>query len=86
MNHSSVYYTGHPCIPIYIYTGDTYNIPVSIQVRQNHPQSAPHVYVKPTADMEIVVSDMVKDTGRVNIPYLSEWNQVCNKYGGCGLV
>ena len=58
------------------HTGQEYYIPLSILVMLDHPRSAPHVYVKPTADMEIVSSQRVSRVGRVNIDYLKNWSKV----------
>ena len=59
-----------------LYTGSQYFIPVSIIVMLDHPRSAPHVYIKPTASMELVLSEMVNSFGRVYIEFLRNWNRV----------
>ncbi len=56
--------------------GHQYFIPVSILVPQDYPRSAPHAYIKPTPDMELVKSDMVNQYGRVEIDFLKQWNRV----------
>jgi ESCRT-I complex subunit TSG101 len=53
----------------------TYNIPVGIFISDNHPFDAPLCYVRPTRDMTIKTSRHVDGSGRVYLPYLSEWNQ-----------
>ncbi|MCL4133062.1 UNVERIFIED_CONTAM: hypothetical protein GTU68_023800 [Idotea baltica] len=40
----------------------------------NHPFSAPMVYIKPTLDMLIKPSRHVDQNGKVYLPYLHEWN------------
>lgn len=52
-----------------------YNIPVGIFVSDNHPFEAPLCYVRPTKDMMIKSSRHVDGSGRVYLPYLSEWNK-----------
>lgn len=53
----------------------TYNIPVGIFLSHNHPIEAPICYVRPTRDMTIKTSRHVDGSGRVYLPYLSEWNR-----------
>lgn len=53
----------------------SYNIPVGIFVSDNHPLEAPICYVRPTRDMTIKTSKHVDGSGRVYLPYLSEWNR-----------
>lgn len=55
------------------YRGAVYNIPVSLWITDSHPYSAPICYVKPTQDMTIKVSKHVDTSGRIFLPYLSEW-------------
>ncbi|UXI15688.1 hypothetical protein NH340_JMT01631 [Sarcoptes scabiei] len=50
-----------------------YNIPISIWILGNHPESAPYCWVNPTKDMTIRVSQHVDNFGRVYLPYLSNW-------------
>ena len=56
------------------YHGATYNIPVIIWVLDTHPTHAPLCYVRPTADMQIKVSENVDRNGKVYLPYLHEWS------------
>ena len=56
------------------YRNNIYNIPVNLWILHNHPESAPICWVNPTKDMTIKVSKHVDDTGRIFLPYLSEWN------------
>ncbi|OTF73234.1 tumor susceptibility gene 101-like protein [Euroglyphus maynei] len=60
-------------IPI-TYRKNVYNIPISIWVLDNHPESAPICWVNPTKDMTIKVSEHVDQQGRVYLPYLSNWD------------
>lgn len=53
----------------------SYNIPVGIFISNNHPFEAPICYVRPTRDMTIKTSPHVDGSGRVYLPYLSEWNK-----------
>ena len=57
-------------------TGVTYNIPVTIWLRPNHPYVPPMVYVTPTRDMGIQQSQFVDANGVVYLPYLNEWKVV----------
>lgn len=53
----------------------SYNIPVGIFISDNHPFEAPICYVRPTRDMTIKTSRHIDGSGRVYLPYLSEWNK-----------
>jgi ESCRT-I complex subunit TSG101 len=53
----------------------TYNIPIGIFISDNHPFEAPLCYVRPTRDMTIKTSRHVDGSGRVYLPYLSDWNR-----------
>lgn len=53
---------------------DTYNIPISVYVKNNHPHSPPYCLVTPTNDMAIQPSRYVDSQGLLYLPYLSEWN------------
>lgn len=55
------------------YRNATYNIPVSLWILHNHPESAPICWVNPTKDMTIKVSQHVNDAGRIFLPYLADW-------------
>lgn len=56
------------------YHAETYNIPVCIWIRNDHPTSPPMVYVTPTPDMRIKASRFVEQNGKVILPYLdTEW-------------
>ncbi|KAI1304614.1 Tumor susceptibility -like protein [Halotydeus destructor] len=59
-------------IPV-TYRGSTYNIPISMYIPDNYPQSPPLCYVKPTNDMQIKQSKHVDGSGRIYLPYLSDW-------------
>uniref|UniRef100_A0A1B6CLS7 UEV domain-containing protein n=1 Tax=Clastoptera arizonana TaxID=38151 RepID=A0A1B6CLS7_9HEMI len=60
-------------IPV-TYEGNIYNIPVCIYLMDTHPSNAPMCYVKPTADMQIKVSQYVDHIGRIYLPYLHDWS------------
>lgn len=60
-------------IPIF-YRNNIYNIPISLWILHNHPESAPFCWVNPTKDMTIKVSKHVDSSGRIFLPYLREWN------------
>ena len=55
------------------YRGAVYNIPVAVWLTDSHPYNAPICYVKPTRDMTIKVSKHVDSSGRIYLPYLSDW-------------
>ena len=61
-------------IPV-VFREASYNIPVGIFISDNHPFEAPICYVRPTRDMTIKTSRHVDGSGRVYLPYLSEWNK-----------
>lgn len=61
-------------IPV-MFRGATYNIPVGIFISDNHPIEAPLCYVRPTRDMSIKQTQHVDKSGRVYLPYLSDWNK-----------
>ena len=52
---------------------DTYNIPISIYMNNNHPHSSPYCLVTPTNDMAIQPSQHVDSHGLLHLSYLSEW-------------
>lgn len=53
----------------------SYNIPIGIFISDSHPYEAPICYVRPTRDMTIKTSRHVDGSGRVYLPYLSDWNR-----------
>ncbi|CAH0547522.1 unnamed protein product [Brassicogethes aeneus] len=55
------------------FNGTIYNIPICIWLVDTHPNNAPISYVKPTADMAIKVSMYVDHSGKIYLPYLSDW-------------
>lgn len=68
-------------IPIF-YRGTCYNIPISLWLWNDHPESAPFCWVNPTKDMTIKVSEHVDQFGRVYLPYLSDWkSESCDLLG-----
>ena len=61
------------------YKGSRYNIPIEIWVQQEHPNTPPLVYVKPTQDMHVSQSSKdVSPDGTVIIPYMKQWRSVNN--------
>jgi hypothetical protein len=57
--------------------GSAYNIPVELWVQEDHPNSAPICYVKPTTDMYVSRNnDNVEPDGTIIIPYLRNWTSV----------
>lgn len=56
-----------------IYKSNTYNIPVCMWLKVDHPNSCPMAFVTPTKDMQIKVSHHVDHTGRIYLPYLEDW-------------
>lgn len=55
------------------YRGTTYNIPVAIYFPQDYPYSPPMCYVRPTPDMMVKPARHVDTSGRVYLPYLTDW-------------
>lgn len=55
------------------YKGATYNIPVCLWLLQEYPAKPPMGYVTPTKDMQLKVSNHVDHTGKILLPYISEW-------------
>jgi len=56
------------------YQSNSYNIPVCLWIRNDHPTSAPMVYVTPTSDMRIKASRFVQQDGKVRLPYIdTDW-------------
>src|SRR5699024_1920659 len=53
-----------------------YNIPVNLWILHDHPDSAPICWVTPTKNMTIKVSKHVDESGRIFLPYLSDWNSM----------
>lgn len=61
---------------IFFILGSTYNIPIQIWLLSSHPFNAPLVFVRPTANMLIKPNKHVDNSGKVYMPYLSEWRAV----------
>ena len=59
-------------IPV-VYKEKTYNIPICIWLKADHPNSCPMAFVTPTQDMQVKVSHHVDQTGRIYMQYLEEW-------------
>lgn len=55
------------------YKGCIYNIPVCIWLLESHPFIPPLIYVTPTSTMIIKPGKHVDNTGRVYLPYLTDW-------------
>lgn len=60
-------------IPI-SYKSNTYNIPVCFWLPRDYPKSGPMGFIQPTSDMQIKASPNVDQNGRVQLPYLLDWN------------
>lgn len=56
------------------FKNNRYNIPIQLYLADTHPYVPPIVYVRPTSDMCINVSDTVDSNGRVNVSCIKEWN------------
>jgi len=56
------------------YKDARYNIPVQLYLADTHPYLAPVCYVRPTPDMSINTSNTVQANGRINLPFLNEWD------------
>jgi ESCRT-I complex subunit TSG101 len=56
------------------FKNNRYNIPIQLYLADTHPYTPPIVYVRPTSDMCINVSDTVDSSGRVMLPCLTEWS------------
>lgn len=61
-------------IPV-TFSGASYNIPIGIFISDNHPYDAPICFVRPTNNMTIKTSRHVDVSGKVFLPYLSQWNE-----------
>ena len=55
------------------YKENTYNIPICLWLKIDHPNSCPMAFVQPTKEMQIKVSHHVDQTGRIYLQYLEEW-------------
>lgn len=55
--------------------GQQYNIPVCLWLRPTHPYASPLVYVTPTHDMGVQPSKYVDSSGKVYLPYITDWKQ-----------
>lgn len=74
-------YNMHYCKSDFLYLlGSKYNVPIQIVFRKSHPVTAPLVFVRPTNNMLIKPNKHVDNSGRVYIPYISEWKAVCVFY------
>ncbi|XP_044799434.2 ubiquitin-conjugating enzyme E2 variant 3 isoform X3 [Bubalus bubalis] len=60
-------------IPV-IYQGNTYNIPIRLWILDSHPFAPPICFLKPTANMGILVGKHVDAQGRIYLPYLQNWS------------
>uniref|UniRef100_A0A8C2S1J8 UEV domain-containing protein n=1 Tax=Capra hircus TaxID=9925 RepID=A0A8C2S1J8_CAPHI len=60
-------------IPV-IYQGNTYNIPIRFWILDSHPFAPPICFLKPTANMGILVGKHVDAQGRIYLPYLQNWS------------
>ncbi|XP_053388821.1 tumor susceptibility gene 101 protein-like [Mercenaria mercenaria] len=60
-------------VPVH-FAGSEYNVPISIWLSKRHPFRRPIVYVTPTSRMHVMSGNFVDLNGKVNIPYLTDWN------------
>nr|XP_030720777.1 ubiquitin-conjugating enzyme E2 variant 3 isoform X4 [Globicephala melas] len=60
-------------IPV-MYQGNTYNIPIRLWILDSHPFAPPICFLKPTANMGILVGKHVDAQGRIYLPYLQNWS------------
>ncbi|XP_063497117.1 ubiquitin-conjugating enzyme E2 variant 3 isoform X5 [Symphalangus syndactylus] len=60
-------------IPV-MYQGNTYNIPIRFWILDSHPFAPPICFLKPTANMGILVGKHVDAQGRIYLPYLQNWS------------
>lgn len=67
-------------IPV-LFQEKTYDIPVSVWLEENYPQSAPICYVTPRREMMLLRGNYVSTDSAVTFPLLDEW-----KAGECSLV
>ena len=51
----------------------TYNIPINIYMKNDHPYFPPYCLVSPTNDMAVQPSCYVDPQGLLDLPYLHEW-------------
>ena len=56
--------------------GNTYNIPIRLWILDSHPFAPPICFLKPTANMGILVGKHVDAQGRIYLPYLQNWSHV----------
>lgn len=59
-----------------VFVEETYNIPVSLWLEENYPQSAPICYVTPRRDMMLLRGSYISMDSVVTFPYLDEWKAV----------
>lgn len=59
-------------VPVRI-ESSTYNIPINIYMKNDHPYFPPYCLVSPTNDMTIQPSRFVDPQGLLDLPYLHEW-------------
>lgn len=58
------------------FSGKNYNFPLRVWLHADHPRQAPTVYVVPTSDMNIKTGPNINSEGKVQVLYLSEWEEV----------
>lgn len=59
-----------------VFVENTYNIPVSVWLEENYPQSAPICYVTPRREMMLLRGSYISMDSVVTFPYLDEWKAV----------
>lgn len=61
---------------IFYFLENIYNIPVSVWLEENYPQSAPICYVTPRREMMLLRGKYISMDSVVTFPYLDEWKAV----------
>lgn len=64
-----------------VFVEQSYNIPVSVWLEENYPQSAPICYVTPSRDMMLLRGTYISMDSVVTFPYLDEWKAVSGLRG-----
>ncbi|KAJ8609685.1 hypothetical protein CTAYLR_009385 [Chrysophaeum taylorii] len=68
------------------YHAEQYNIPIELSLSR-YPHIAPACFVRPTAEMMIRQNHRnVDPTGRIDLPYLRDWNPASNLVELCTIA
>ena len=68
-------------LPI-VYKGNAYFIPLGVYITERYPESAPICFVCPVAGMEVNPGPHTEPTGRIRVPYLTQWNMNTSNIAG----